>query len=218
MFESLQQTLSSMLEITTGILHYLPNIVLISLCILGIFTYNPTWILVSIGGIVLTILVMLIQYIFYDVLHWIAYPGYAVVSACSLMQKTSNIAILPSLWITLNAFFIGYILRNAINIYTMKPSNSVDNNALNVFNRKSVGLISMLAVIILGLFLLIYRWNRHCDSSGGVWMTLLNFILSSIVGLGFGIAWWYFLYATKSVVTPDIHGVTIGLNPYNKNL
>jgi hypothetical protein len=202
--------MSTTVELLGGILRFFPNTILITLFVLGITTGKVAWILVAVGGLLVTILTLLIQYLFGKGLGLGPLsdrPGAAIMEACSLIPIASNAtySAIPSLWVAMSSFFVAYIFTNATNIYTQTPAR-INKEKIAVQQRKGVGLISMFSVVLLFVFLMVPRYWTNCETRWGV-------ILGLLVGCGFGIGWWYILNACGADVYPDIHGVMIGLKP-----
>ena len=199
---------TTIVELMGGIVRFFPNSILISLLVIGFATSNMSWVLVSIGGIVTMILTILLQHVLSQFFSDGKMPGVFVVEACSSYPGgTEQFTNFPSLWITLSTFFATYIFTNAFQIYSEAPAPGVSLNKISVQQRKSMGLISMVAVSILFIFLLMARYNTSCESIGGL-------LISLLFGMGCGYAWWRILCACPgSSNYADIHGVTIGLRP-----
>ena len=209
----MSSTTTTITELLSGILRFFPNSMIVTLLLLGITTGRLCWILVSIGGILTVVLTQSLQYLLGRSLGFGPYPfpGAAVVDACSLLPSSSSASAasastaIPSVWIATSTFFITYILVNAVSVYTRQPLN-VSKDKLSVQQRKGMGLISMIAVLILFGFLLVPRWYTTCENIWGL-------VLGLAIGIGGGYGWWRMLSAGGSDVFPDIHGVMIGLKP-----
>jgi len=201
--------MSGIIELLSGILRFFPNTMIVTLFVVGITLGKLSWILVAIGGIVVTILTLTIQYMLGKTIGMglpAGMPGSSVVEACSLLPVVGGTyAAVPSLWISLSSFFATYIFMNALNVYSETPARA-NRERLAVFQRKGMGLISILAVVVLFVFLLVPRYMTSCETIGGI-------IGGLIIGIGAGVAWWTILDACGPDVYPDIHGVMIGLKP-----
>lgn len=205
--------ITTLTELLSGILRFFPNSMLVTLFVLGITTGRIAWILVALGGLVIAGLVLLTQSVFGSVFGGLGdFPGIAVVEACSLVPiaKGGVYRNIPSLWVAMSSFFVTYILTNAISIYTRQPLG-VSKDKLAVQQRKGMGLISMIAVLILFAFLLVPRYWTTCENIWGL-------VLGLVFGIGGGYGWWRILSAGGSDVFPDIHGVMIGLKPGSLHL
>lgn len=191
----------------TGIHRYFPNTMLIALLVLGISLGRVSWTLVGIGGILLTILIALIQFIFSQTpLRTNQTPG--LIEACStlpLQIPGASYDMFPSYWMALTSFFISYILTNAVSVYSSKPTKQ-PNTAIAVQQRKGLGVISIVAVSIIGIILVGVRAMSPCESWAGI-------AISLVVGALAGVGWWNLLNAQGNDIFQDIHGVMIGLQP-----
>ena len=200
--------MSSFAELFSGILRFFPNTMIVTLFIVGIVTAKLSWIMIAIGGILLSIAVLTLQYLFGKVTGIGPIPGAAVMEACSLLppiSSTATYSAMPSLWMALASYFVTYIIVNATRVYTAKPVNS-SNNSIAVQQRKGIGLISMLAAAILFIILVAARSRTSCE-------TRIGGFLGAGAGVAMGWVWWQVLNACGSDVFPDIHGVMMGLQP-----
>lgn len=205
--------MSTIVEMLSGILRFFPNAMISTLFVVGMLTGRQSWILVAVGGVLVTILTLTLQYLFTKVVGpmpgWAELPGQHVIAACSLLPSAEggNYNALPSLWVALSAFFATYIFTNASNVYNQSPPSSKAAASISVQQRKGVGLISMLAIIILFLFLLVARYmTTDCETVFGV-------LAGAIIGIVGGTLWWAILNSCGADVFPDIHGVMVGSNP-----
>lgn len=199
----------NIVDLLYGIHRYFPNIVILTLLVGGLAMGKIAWLMVALGAIVLVLANTFVQYLLRIPLSgYSAIPGVAAIQACSMLPSGpgESYSNLPSMWVTLTTFFAAYIMRNAVNIYTTKPQN-VSNEAIQVQQRKGVGIISMMAVVILYLVLMVGRYMTGCESIGGL---LVGVVLGAVMGYT---VWWPILNACGPSVYPDIHGVMIGLTP-----
>ena len=207
--------MSTIVEILSGILRYFPNAMISTLFVVGMMTARISWILVAIGGILVTIGTLTLQYLLMKTVGsmlpdgWSEMPGNHVIKACSPLPvaEGGSYNTSPSLWVALNTFFATYILTNAVNVYTQTPATSKAAATISVQQRKGVGLISMLAILVLFFFLLLARcMATDCESTFGI-------VLGLAIGIGSGYGWWAVLNACGPDVYPDIHGVMISSSP-----
>jgi hypothetical protein len=194
-------------EFLSGAHRYFPNVITITLIVVGLFLGKSNWVLVGVGGLLLASIVLILfqgpaSRIFGSV------PGMEMIAACSMIP-TSNAAYItfPSLWISLTFFYIMFILMNASNIYTTKPTK-LPAAAIPVQQRKGLGLISIVAAVIFLLTIAMSRYMTGCETIAGV-------LFGILLGVGAGVGWWYLLNACGADYYPDIHGVMIGLRPGN---
>jgi hypothetical protein len=196
------------IELLSGVYRFLPNTLTASLIILGIFLGKIAWILIGLGAVGLSILVALLQYgkgKFAGTYGTLS--GAAAVSACSIMPSSSeSFETVPSLWMATALFYMTYIMKNAITVYSAKPMG-IKSESLTVQHRKGVGIVSIITTVILLAFLIIPRafWSQ-CES-------VLGGLIGGILGIAFGILWWSILNACGADIYPDIHGVMIGIRP-----
>jgi hypothetical protein len=202
------QPATPVVELLSGIYRFLPNTLTASLIVLGIFLGKISWILVGLGGVGLTILIAFLQY---GKLKFAGtygtLSGAAAVSACSIMPSNlQSFETIPSLWMATALFYMTYIMKNAITVYTRRPKGAT-SDSLPVQHRKGVGIVSIITTVILLAFLIIPRffWSQ-CES-------ILGAVLGGILGILFGYGWWILLDLCGPDVYPDIHGVMIGLRP-----
>ena len=207
--ERVRDSMSGITELLTGLLRYFPNTMIASLFVLGITTGRIAWVLVAIGGILITVLTLTMQYVFLKTLGigpLYDGPGAVIVEACSnLPVAGGEYSAVPSLWTAISSFFATYIFMNAANLYTQSPAK-INRDKIGVQQRKGMGLISMFATSLLFIFLLVPRYWTSCE-------TIMGLITGLALGIGGGVTWWYILDACGSDVYPDIHGVMVGLKP-----
>lgn len=195
-------------ELLSGIHRYFPNVMTASLIVIGLLTAKVGWVLVGVGAILLAIIVLILQYTINKMIGLGDMPGLDVLKACSIIPSVSSDAVYrttPSVWMALTAFFLTYIIVNASNVYTTTPAKKA-KDSIPVQQRKSIGVLSMLAVAILFILLLIPRYASPCESTMG---TILGLAIGGAAGWG----WWQILNACGADVYPDIHSVMIGLKP-----
>jgi hypothetical protein len=103
-----------------------------------------------------------------------------------------------STWVAMITFFIGYILKNAIELYS-RESSDVDMNS-KVNNRKFQAIVSICSIIIFAMVVLGYRLYSGCESKVEIIVTSLIFI-----PLGFG--WYKALSSVGQDRLSDIFGI-----------
>lgn len=203
--------MASIVEVLSGVLRFFPNTMIMTMLIVGIVTGKLSWIFVAVGGILLAVGILTLQYVVSKAFGAgtiaAGMPGGAVFQACSLIPiaQGDTYNALPSLWMALSAFFATYIFINAAHVYTAQPKHK-SKDSLPVQQRKGVGMISMLATALLFVFLMIPRYRTSCE-------TLWGSLFGIGAGIGFAWLWWNILDACGSDVFPDVHGVLLGLKP-----
>jgi hypothetical protein len=198
---------ASIMETLAGVLRYFPNTMIVTFLTVGLLTARLNWFAVGAGGVLLSILVLIFQYIFLQALNLGPLPGAAILESCSILPITTTegkFSAFPSVWMAVTTYFATYILTNAVNIYTA-PANQASTR-IPVVQRKGLGLISIIATVFLWLFLVVPRSFTGCET---IWGSLLGIGIGATAGW----AWWKFLYACMQPAWPDIHGVMIGTAP-----
>jgi hypothetical protein len=210
---------ASIMQLLSGVLRYFPNVLMMTFLVGGILLAKLSWIWVAAGGLVVAVMILFAQFLLGkisgDVFN---VPGINVVEMCSILPRTTSdkFFLLPSMWISLTAFFGAYIIFNASTIYTTNPS-SKPKDALPVQQRKGMGLISMLASILILAVLLLGRFFTGCEFPPGDSMKsniigTATFLLS--IGLGVGMAYaWHKMLSASDTSNADVHGVMAGLTP-----
>ena len=198
-----------LVEMLEGVMRYFPNTMLLTLFVVGITTGKLAWIFAAIGGLLIAMATLTIQYFMGRAFGLGPMPGLAVIEACSLIPiiKSEEYSAIPSVWTSMTSFFAAFIFMNAYHIYTAKSSHG-SKDITPVQQRKGIGLISMFAAVILFVFLMVPRSFTPCENIAGL-------ILGLALGISGAVFWWYLLSACGADVYPDIHGVMIGLRPAN---
>lgn len=201
--------MAQIVEFLSGVLRFFPNTMIMTLLVGGVALARLSWIFIAAGALLVTIAVLLLQYVFERTVGLGTIPGVAVLEACSLLpvvRGSGTYSMVPSMWVSVTTFFCAYIVTNAATIYTQRPSNAASKEMISVQQRKGTGLISILATVILYVAILGPRLMTGCEHWLGV---LLGVALGILTGWG----WWQILNAGGSDVLPDIHGVMLGLKP-----
>jgi hypothetical protein len=111
---------------------------------------------------------------------------------------TAPVNIMPSYWMAHISFFFGYLLMNAVSIYTQVADKTADKNM--VTSRKSRAATIISSVVILLLVLSALRiYATGLETMGGVGL--------AIVVLGFAGVGWYKLAETWGARNSDIFGI-----------
>ena len=193
----------------TGIHRYFPNTMIVGLIVLGIALVRVSWVLVGIGGIILTIALVGLQLtfpiVFGEAIKTTQTPGLMEACAVSPVGSGGSYEMIPSYWFGITTYFLSYILSNAVSVYAKNPTKQ-PNTAIAVQQRKGIGVISIVAVLMIGLILLVGRFMSPCESWVGI-------IMGIILGVGWGYLWWYILDKQGNDIYQDIHNVMVGLQP-----
>ena len=197
-------------ELMAGVWRLFPNTIIMTLLIAGILLARMSWVVIGLGGIVTAIITLTLQYVVGKtgfIPGGNMLPGSDIMRSCSLLPTTGDsYSKIPSLWVALTTFLTTYIITNAAYVASAPPTGNAATTAIPVQQRKGVGIISILAIIILFLFMMFFRFKSPCE-------TTLSMITGSAIGIFMGYTWWGILYACGSTTYPDIHGVMLGLSP-----
>lgn len=207
----------TVIELLTGVAKNFP-VIMTSVSIVGGMTLGQMpWLIMGAGGIAVASLIVVVQ-----VLTGQGFPAtktseIAILQACSLIPPgpaPSSYFYVPSLWFALTAYYITYILMNAVEVYT-QPATKLPQEALPVQHRKSIGVVSMAAVALLFVSLAIFRLRTGCEYSWhlGPISIPMGALLGIILGAFFA---WVLRQGASSKRDPsvgDVHGVMIGLQP-----
>lgn len=207
-------------ELLTGVGRYFPNTMLAVTLIGGLALGNLPWVLLGTGAVALSLVFVAAQGIlgsFGFLTNWFPRTtDAAILQACSVVPLAANSTLyyLPSLWATLTTFFLASIWSNASAVYTT-PATKLPAEALPVQHRKSVGVVSMVAVAILFVLLMAHRMRTGCEYT---WNALgfpipIGVLLGIAVGAGWAQLWRTVVGASNSSLYTDLHGVMAGLQP-----
>jgi|LauGreDrversion4_1035100.scaffolds.fasta_scaffold32488_2 hypothetical protein len=211
----------------SGVLRFLPLTLTVSFIGLGIMLNNMPWLIAGGAAVALWALISVCgALIGVKIPEWL---GGGMTPAlfdtiCSIVPGISYTKI-PSVWFALMGYFMTYIICNANHVYTASPATAsgynpagmgsnvlvanpvvASKNAIGVVQRKSVGLISLIAVSVLFVIIMIPRFMNQCES-----------ILGILSGLTLGSLWGWAMWASANTNNnnplADIHGVMLGLSP-----
>ena len=206
----------------SGILRFLPLTLTVSFIVLGIMLNNMPWLIAGTSAIALWAIVSGIGALFNNIISGGPSPP-LFNTVCSIVPGMTYLKF-PSVWFALMGYFMAYIICNANHIYTASPAVAsgynptgmgskvqvaspvvASKNSIGVVQRKSVGLISLIAVSVLFVIIMIPRFMNQCESTLGILSGLL-------LGSGFGWAMWFSANKNSNPLA-DIHGVMLGLSP-----
>jgi len=217
----------------SGILRFLPLTLTVSFVTLGIMLNNMPWLLAGVGAIALWACNAILHLLGFRIPAGLTpLLGGGVSPAvydttCSIIPGITYVQV-PSMWFSLMGYFMSYILCNASNIYNAEPKAALgygkgsnagmgsqvmtagtvvaSSNSIGVLQRKSVGLISIIAVSVLFAIIMIPRFTNQCESTFGV---ILGLTIGAFAGWGI----WSAINSNKTNPLADIHGVMLGLSP-----
>lgn len=199
-------------DILLSAANYFPTAIGVTLGVGGLATARMPWVITALGMAVLGTL-MIAFHMLLGKTPLKSIPSeltgrriYEVCSLAPLPGSTDEDAYfsVPSMWVTLTTFVLMVIMLSAGNVATKNPT-AASKEALPVQQRKGVGTLSLLAAVILFLFMLILRVRTGCE-------TIVGILVGIAIGIGFGVAWWSIMRVGGPAVW-DIHGVMLGTQP-----
>ena len=119
--------------------------------------------------------------------------------------------ILITPWMTMMAFFLGYILQNAAVLYTREsPEVPIDETMPDVeaktVTRKTQAIISLVTIAVFIAIVLKYRYDTGCEGA-------LRILGASIVGGLLGVGWYSLLREVGQDRLSDLFGIANRLLP-----
>ena len=197
-------------EVLLSAANYFPTAIGVTMGVGGLATARMPWVITAMGMAILgTIMIAIHMLLGKTPLASIPseLTGRHIYEVCSLAPlpgATGTYFSVPSMWITLTTFILMVIMLSAGNVATMNPT-AASKEALPVQQRKGVGTLSLLAAVILFLFMLILRVRTGCE-------TIVGILVGIAVGASFGVAWWSIMRVGGPAVW-DVHGVMLGTQP-----
>lgn len=204
----------TIIEFVTGMARNFPTTMTAASLIGGLAVGQLPWVIMGAGGVIVALLILCAQAIVGAGIPSTKTPDIAVLQACSLIPigPTSGVySYVPSLWFALTAYYVAYIIMNAQEVYS-SPATKLPQEALPVQHRKSIGMVSMIAIALLFVSLAVFRFRTGCEQLGP-----LNIPFGAILGIVLGaFLAWTLRQGASSKRDPsvgDVHGVMIGLQP-----
>jgi hypothetical protein len=122
--------------------------------------------------------------------------------------------IISSPWMAMMSFFIGYVIHNAIQLYTVDASadmNVVTNSTpadidVKVKNRKSQAMSALVSTAVIGIIILALRAWGGCEG-------YIGFVLTSVVFGAGGYYWYTLLSGLGQDRLSDIFGIANRILP-----
>jgi hypothetical protein len=190
--------------------NYFPTAVGTTLAVGGLATGRMPWVITAAGMGALSVFLIAIHMVLGKTPlrgNEDSLPGAHVLEMCSLTPipgASGTYFSIPSMWVSLTTFLLMVIILSASWVATANPT-SASKEALPVQQRKGVGTLSILACVILFLFLLLLRIRTGCES-------ILGIIIGILLGAGAGVGWWAVM-RSGGVAVWDVHGVMLGTQP-----
>jgi hypothetical protein len=110
---------------------------------------------------------------------------------------SAHVNVTPSYWLAQTLFFFGYILANAVSIFTM-PNNNKLAPILNS-NRKSRAKTIIITTVFFALLMTGLRWITHTETLRGV---AAAYVVGGLLGYG-----WYQVAVKAGVAAVDVFGI-----------
>ena len=131
-------------------------------------------------------------------------------------QEPKEECIIITEWMTMIAFFLGYILQNAAVLYTRetpevpineteKVNTSKDLKGKTV-TRKTQAIISLITISVFALIILKYRYDGQCEGT-------LRILGASVLGGLLGVGWYALLRTVGEDRLSDLFGIANRLLP-----
>jgi len=127
----------------------------------------------------------------------------------TIVAKEEYILITP--WMTMMAFFLGYVFQNAAVLYTREsPEVPIDETDPDVekktVTRKTQAVISLATMLVFIVIVLKYRYDTGCEG-------ILRILGASVVGGLLGVGWYSLLREVGQDRLSDLFGIANRLLP-----
>lgn len=189
---------------------------------LGLTQGNVNWLFFFVGMFVLVPLAVFITNgsveLLFSVLPSSLVPPAALwkvpqgaAEACGLLLSAKTPAgtpadtiVVPTIWMSMIAFFFTYIFSNALKLYNKDPANG--SSSAKVSARKNQALLSMITVVALAVIFTVLRYGTSCETGLGITVAWL-------LGGGLGYGWYSFMRSCGLGRLDDIFGISNRLLP-----
>ena len=126
-------------------------------------------------------------------------------------QEAKEECVVITPWMTMMAFFLGYILQNAAVLYTREsPDVPIDETNPDVekkmVTRKTQAVISLVTIIAFIFIVLKYRYDGECEG-------ILRILGASVIGGLLGVGWYSLLREVGQDRLSDLFGIANRLLP-----
>lgn len=118
----------------------------------------------------------------------------------TIVNEPSQEFIASSTWVAMITFFIGYILKNAIELYSRESPDLDSDVASKVNTRKYQSIISIVSIILFAIVIFGYRLYTGCESKVGI-------ILTSLIFIPLGFSWYKALASVGQDRLSDLFGI-----------
>jgi hypothetical protein len=197
----------------------LPIVIAGTMLLIGLFTTNYALLFFLVGYLIIVpSSVMLINYVYYA----ISGDEGIVSDICGVIKEQSNLSSSStstgyiSAWLPMITFFIGYLITNAISLYTYRAqapdtSNANVSDKAKIENdhnkmisaRKSHTFVTLMTALIFLVIILVYRRYTQCESH----IHLIIYALIILAYGGIGVGWYYLInnVCSQWMTTNTIH-------------
>lgn len=110
----------------------------------------------------------------------------------------------PTYWVTIMAFFFGYLFQNALSLYQQQATSKAPAAAVSA--RKTQAAMSMVIVVALGIVTAILRYATACETGFGM-------IVGSLLGVGISYLWFEFMKNCGLGRLDDLFGINNRILP-----
>jgi hypothetical protein len=217
MAELLGETIVGIRELLTQGFRSLPVILGNAVLVLGLAQGNFNLLFFFVGMFLLTpVAVILVnagfEFLFANSLPeslqslWLVANAGAPQCAIFTVGETADYALngVPSLWMTMMAFFFSYLMVNAYELYTKASNSKAPKAATDA--RKSQAVTSMAVVGVTALVFTLLRYGSSCETAIGV-------LVSGLLGYGLAKGWFDFMRKCGMGRLDDIFGISNRLLP-----
>jgi hypothetical protein len=196
----------------------LPNTIFVSALLLGLIQGNLAMVWTSIGMIINALLITVLQelmgFMFKDDSTGVAWSQvYQSAShMCTIVKDIeptadSNVVVAPSHWFSSVAFFLSFIVYNAVQVAMRPAAKGADSSKVDVRLAFS-GSVILISIFFFALILL--RGFSQCE-------TWLGASLGLTIGSGMAIGYWHLLNVCNSGIPPDILNIVSATAPAREN-
>lgn len=217
MAEVLGETIVGIRELLTQGFRSLPVILGNAVLVLGLAQGNFNLLFFFVGMFILTpvgviILNALFEFLFVNVLPeslqslWLVANAGAPQCAIFTVGESADYSLngVPSLWMTMMAFFFWYLGLNAYDLYNKATNSKAPKAATDA--RKSQAITSMVIVGLVALVTTLLRYGTSCETAIGV-------LVSGALGYGLARGWYEFMRNCGMGRLDDIFGISNRILP-----
>lgn len=216
MAELIGEVIVGLREVLTQGFRSLPVILGNAVLILGLAQGNFNLLFFFVGMFILTPVAVILANALFEFLFslgpdWLQ-PFWLVANAgapqCAIFTtgETGDFALngVPSLWMTMMAFFFAYLMVNASDLYSRATNSKAPKAATDA--RKSQAIMSMSIVGIVALVTALLRYGTSCETAIGV-------LVSGLLGYGLAKGWFDFMRNCGMGRLDDIFGISNRILP-----